>query len=100
MDLQVYNNQLDGPLPSEIGNCARLEKLEVQDNQLAGQIPTSLGELNKLFMLKVHKNEFTGSIPTQVCDLKETSELAFVAADCNLDEGGTVSCDCCNTCHP
>ena len=99
-DVQIYNNQFVGPLPTEIGNCFQLEKLEIQDNQLTGQLPASMGGLEKLSLLKVYRNKFVGSVPAEVCNLKEIFDLTFVAADCNSDNGGTVSCDCCNTCYP
>ena len=99
-DVQLENNQLNGSLPSEIGNCLRLEKLEVPDNLLTGQLPSSMGGLEKLSSLILDRNNFTGSVPVEICSLKESFDLTFVAADCNTDNGGTISCDCCDTCYP
>jgi len=99
-DVQLYNNKFTGPIPSEIGNCFQLEKLEIQDNSFTGQLPTTMAGLEKLALLKVYRNQFIGSVPPEVCNLKEVFDLTFVAADCNMDNGGTVTCDCCNTCYP
>jgi len=99
-DLEIYNNQFNGPLPSEIGNCFRLEKLEAQNNAFTGQLPSTIGSLEKLSLLKLYSNQFTGSVPAEVCNLKEMFDLVFVAADCSIKRGGTVTCNCCNTCYP
>ena len=99
-DVQLYNNLLNGPIPTEIGNCFQLEKLEIQDNAFAGQLPATMSGLEKLSLLKVYRNQLTGSVPAEVCNLKEIFDLSFIAADCNMDNGGTIACDCCNTCYP
>jgi hypothetical protein len=99
-DVQFSKNLLSGSLPSEIGNCVQLENLDIQDNQLSGQLTSSLGNLERLSQLKVYKNVFSGTLPTEVCNLKEEFELAFLSADCNGDDGGTITCDCCDKCYP
>ena len=99
-DLQIYNNRFAGPIPSEIGNCYQLEKLKIQDNQFTGTFPIELSGLEKLEVMKAYQNLLTGSVPKEVCNLKDTFDLGFITADCNKEAGGQVICDCCNTCYP
>ena len=47
-DLQLHNNKFMGPIPSELGSCFQLQKIEFQDNLLSGTIPSTLGGLEKL----------------------------------------------------
>jgi len=37
--LWIYNNQLEGEIPSEIGNLTNLTSLGLSSNQLTGEIP-------------------------------------------------------------
>jgi hypothetical protein len=100
MDLQIYNNKLMGPIPSELGNCYKLQKLEAQDNTFSGQVPLQLGSIENLQMLKLYRNKFAGTMPTKICDARDNFQLGFIGADCNVDDGGTLACDCCTACYP
>ena len=46
--LNLYNNQLSGAIPIELGNLANLLSLDLRVNQLNGAIPSTLGNLIKL----------------------------------------------------
>ena len=46
--LWLYSNQLSGPIPTEIGSLANLERLALYGNQLSGPIPVELGGLTRL----------------------------------------------------
>ena len=43
--LNLYNNQLTGSIPPEIGNLTNLEYLLLQSNKLTGKIPNSICDL-------------------------------------------------------
>ena len=47
-DLQLYNNRIRGPIPSEIGGLHFLKVLYLDGNQLTAHIPSSFGELSEL----------------------------------------------------
>lgn len=87
----AYKNQLEGELPTSLGNCTNLETLYISHNQLKGDIPSELGNLKKLQELRMYDNDLEGSIPKQVCDLR-TGKLMELEIDCH-----SVMCEsnCC-----
>jgi Leucine-rich repeat (LRR) protein len=44
--LSLYNNQLTGEIPKEIGNLTNLLYLSLYNNQLTGEIPKEVKDLN------------------------------------------------------
>jgi len=49
--LDLWNNQLTGSIPSEIGNLTNLTGLDLGGNELTGSIPPELGNLTNLTWL-------------------------------------------------
>ena len=45
-ELVLFNNQLTGSIPPEIGNLTNLTELKLGSNQLTGEIPVSICDLN------------------------------------------------------
>uniref|UniRef100_A0A803NCD3 Leucine-rich repeat-containing N-terminal plant-type domain-containing protein n=1 Tax=Chenopodium quinoa TaxID=63459 RepID=A0A803NCD3_CHEQI len=60
--LRISNNSLEGSLPSEWRQFAKLSKIDLSINNLAGRIPPALFSLN-LRDLNLSKNHFNGAIP-------------------------------------
>lgn len=70
--LDLDNNNLSGPLPSELGNLASLTILDMDGNQLSGPVPPALGNLGSLVILDVSDNQLDGPIPQSFTNLTLT----------------------------
>ncbi|WRX21669.1 hypothetical protein QQP08_014156 [Theobroma cacao] len=42
------NNNITGPIPTELGKLSKIQTLDLSDNSFTGEIPTSLGNLRSL----------------------------------------------------
>ncbi|KAL2501077.1 putative LRR receptor-like serine/threonine-protein kinase [Forsythia ovata] len=87
--LYVYNCDLWGSIPKEIGNLSSLIALSLYGNQLMGSIPTSVVDLQKLQKLDLSRNKISGSIPDTLCELHNLYELMLSQ---NLITGATPDC--------
>ncbi len=73
--LNLGNNQLEGPIPPELGNLSLLEFLDLDLNGLSGAIPQELGNLARLEFLTLYGNGLSGLIPTELANLSELESL-------------------------
>jgi Leucine-rich repeat (LRR) protein len=62
-------------LPSSIGNLKSLTSLQVQNTHVSGFIPSSIGELSTLTSIYLGGNQFTGSIPESIGNLVSLTQL-------------------------
>ena len=96
--LSLYNNELEGELPPELGRLSRLWHLSLGSNDLAGRIPLELGNLSDLRYLNLWPdNQFNGCIPdgfrfVPYSDL-ERLNLPFctLSVNSNEDRGALVA---------
>ncbi|KAL2556150.1 disease resistance family protein/LRR family protein [Forsythia ovata] len=79
-DLEIYNNNLQGPIPNAIGNIAPIRHLHLGDNQLEGGIPSFFGNLT----IDVRNNLFNGSLTERIGSL---SKLKYLDLGANRFEG-------------
>ncbi|CAB9516702.1 receptor-like protein kinase [Seminavis robusta] len=63
--LWLWDNGLNGPLPTELANLPALESINFMWNRLTGSIPVELFG-NKLSSLHFANNLLTGTVPTEV----------------------------------
>ena len=75
MELDLCNNQLDGAIPSELGDLSNLDRLDLSGNQLTGSIPVALGNLSNLRFLNLGDNQLTGTIPSALGNLRSLEWL-------------------------
>ncbi len=75
--LQIDNNNINGSIPSSIGNLSTLEVCFIDDNELVGDIPESMGDLNSLVTLFMDNNELTGNIPTSMATMSSLQDFQF-----------------------
>ena len=73
--LDLYENQLSGEIPPELGNLANLAWLDLEGNQLRGEIPPELGNLANLRQLHLSRNQLSGEIPPELGNLANLTEL-------------------------
>ncbi|MDZ7721566.1 MAG: immunoglobulin domain-containing protein [candidate division KSB1 bacterium] len=69
--IRLYNNNLNGTLPPDIGNLVNLISLNLSLNQLTGSIPREIGNLVHLTNLSLYTNDFSGSIPKEFGNLSK-----------------------------
>lgn len=76
--LELSGNNLQGPLPDELGQLGELTALNLAGNRLSGGIPPSIGRLTFLEMLNLEGNQLSGAIPPEIGHLGnlETLHLA------------------------
>ena len=75
--LFFYQNQLNGNIPSELGNLSNLWHLYLQENQLTGSIPSTLSNLSHLRVFYLYDNQLTGSIPEEFGNLSNMKWMDF-----------------------
>jgi Leucine-rich repeat (LRR) protein len=73
--LDLGSNELTGSIPSEIGTLTNLTYLNLGNNDLSGEIPPEIGNLNNLLILKLNDNGLSGSIPIELWGLTNLEEL-------------------------
>jgi len=61
--LELWNNSLSGPLPSDLGKNSPLQLLDVSSNAFSGEIPATLCNGGSLTKLILFNNAFSGPIP-------------------------------------
>ena len=76
-ELVLYENQLRGHIPPELGNLSNLTVLNLYSNQLSGTIPSDLGNLSDLEVLALSANQLNGSIPPEIGSLSDLQVLAL-----------------------
>ena len=65
--LNLYESDLTGEIPDDIGELVNLVSLILPFNELTGQIPESIGKLENLELLDLRDNQLTGNIPESIC---------------------------------
>ena len=80
-ELELYNNNLTGTLPAELGNLANLTNLNLRGNPLGGQIPPELGNLSNLKMLYLYRTDLSGEIPRELANLTNLERLVIYSND-------------------
>ncbi len=74
--IELFHNNLMGPLPESLGQLQQLETLNVAFNNLTGQLPATIFKLRKLRVLKLEMNRLKGELPETVGNLTELRELS------------------------
>ncbi len=75
--LSLYRNELSGSIPPELGSLTNLEYLNLYRNGLSGSIPPELGSLTNLEYLNLFSNELSGPIPSELWNLTNLRSLSL-----------------------
>ena len=75
-ELELYDSQLTGSVPSELRSLDNLQVLHLGGNDLTGPIPAWLGEMDSLLALVLWGNQFAGSIPSELSRLHSLQVLS------------------------
>ena len=75
--LNLWNKNLSGPIPSELGDLTKLTQLNLGSNQLSGGIPLQLGNLTNLQLLYLYSNQLSGPIPPELGSLSNLESLSL-----------------------
>ena len=75
--LDLYNTELRGAVPPELGSLTALQALSLENNSLSGEIPQELGNLTALQALNLRDNRLSGEIPSELSNLINLKALAL-----------------------
>ena len=75
VELRLWDNELAGRLPPELGDLAHLEYLRLSYNGLTGAIPPEFGGLSSLAHLALDGNALSGPLPPELGGLPVLEEL-------------------------
>jgi len=75
--LQLSDNKLSGNLLSFISNFTMLTTVDVSSNQFTGSMPSAFGNLTSLTKLTLSLNQFTGNLPASLGNLSSLTSLSL-----------------------
>jgi Leucine-rich repeat (LRR) protein len=67
--INMFNNNLQGSLPTSLSTLTNLLVLSISSNKLTGTIPASVGNLTQLVFISFSYNQLSGSIPDNISRL-------------------------------
>ncbi|KAM3378254.1 receptor-like protein 34 [Capsicum galapagoense] len=73
--LQLFHNNLRGPIPESIRNLSQIIHLDLSDNNLESEIPDAFSNLQNLTHLRLDNNTFTGRFPSSLVNLTKLKVL-------------------------
>lgn len=74
-ELILLSNNLNGLIPTEIGDLRDLSILWLSNNSIGSSIPPEIGNLDSLSFLSLRDNNITWDIPSEIGSLENLSQL-------------------------
>lgn len=76
IEISLYQNNLNGTIPDDIGNFTKLKKFKVgHDENLMGEIPETIGNLSELEMFVICDCSIVGTITNNICNCSSLKSL-------------------------
>lgn len=72
--IELSDNNLSGPLPSEIGNLTALSSLRMSSNEITGAIPPEIGACRELQQISLFVNRIT-SLPAELANCSKLDDI-------------------------
>ncbi len=73
--INLDNNNLEGTIPTQIGNLTDLTILGLNNGKLSGAIPSTVGNLSKLISLGLSGNLLSGNVPDEIAQMENLENL-------------------------
>ncbi|MBN2426629.1 MAG: T9SS type A sorting domain-containing protein [Calditrichaceae bacterium] len=80
ISLNLYNNNLNGVLPKELGDLDSLGYLRIGNDEINGALPDGIWQLKNLYYIYIGSTDITGSIPPEIQNLKDLKDLYLVSS--------------------
>jgi Leucine-rich repeat (LRR) protein len=85
--IQIFGQQLSGPLPTELRLLPFLSQISLAYNELTGTIPPNLANIGRLDTFEVHGNLLTGTIPEEFYEAEIVRFISRLNVGDNLLSG-------------
>lgn len=75
VEINLFRNNLMGPLPESLGALKHLVVLNLAFNNITGELPATVTELNELQVLRLEMNRMKGKLPAEMGKMVSLKEL-------------------------
>ncbi|KAG2618448.1 hypothetical protein PVAP13_3NG079595 [Panicum virgatum] len=79
--MEMSGNNLQGPIPPELGDLRNLISMDLYNNDISGHLPSTLGNLKSLRFLRIDHNRLTGPVPRELSGLPNLESVDFSSND-------------------
>jgi len=93
--MNLQNNKLQGPIPTEFGLLQGMEQLNLASNYFMSSVPSEMGLMTSLMDLDLSNSGLTGEIPEELGDLVLKHDLHSMDITGNVDLRGDVPAGLC-----
>eukprot|EP01084_Bolivina_argentea_P297183 511939_1 len=81
LELYIIETHVSGKLPQSICNLSIIGMMEISQSNITSSIPSCIGDLSNLFRLTLSGNRLTSSIPNGICELIHLKDLVLSQND-------------------
>jgi len=78
----LFNNELTGQVPSELGLLTKLAVLTLDQNPLTGSLPLELNLLSSMQNFNVSFTQLTGTFPEAFCEIEKREYTCSLGLMC------------------